>query len=62
MQLKFLTLALLLNNSLVEGKYWKTGTPHGMKNEVPTPPPKDSGMIRVAVAGDSISDDTVNPF
>lgn len=75
MQLKFLALAFLFNNSLVNGisiangigsgssKYWKVGYAHGMHNHLNAVPSKDQNKyIRIAVVGDSISDDEYNPF
>ena len=77
MQIKFLVLALFFNNLVVNGisiesgsgkstpsaKYWKVGLEHKQKNYLMEVPHKDpSKYYRVAVVGDSISDDDFNPF
>ena len=71
MRASLLTLCLFLYSGRASslqiedrGKnYWKTGTPHGMNNEVAKAPKKEKDkFIRIAVAGDSIADDTMNPF
>lgn len=50
-------------DSQAQQNYWKTGTPHGMYNEVASVPKREKDKyIRIAVAGDSIADDTMNPF
>ena len=71
MRASLLTLFLFLysgsaNSLQIESQakhYWKAGTPHGMNNEVAKVPKREKDKyIRIAVAGDSISDDTMNPF